>query len=148
MNTSNGAGERGASTVARWAAALAALLATAAAVTAALELPAAAPDVLMVEVWRTLGFATFAALFALLVVRPLLSIALWAIVLGNKIALRIAGLVLGPDVPGATTAAAWDGAMVAILSAGLVAAAISRRRSAAGAARDGAAPHTSPAGAA
>lgn len=113
--------------VARSAAALAALLAAAAAAAAIPALAAAESEVLMVEVWRALGFATFAALFALLAVRPLLSIALWIIVLGNKIALTVVGLILGPAVPGAITAAAWDGVLVAILSAGLGAAVVARR---------------------
>lgn len=80
----------------------------------------------MVEVWRALGFATFASLFALLAARPLRSIALWIIVLGNKVALTAAGLILGPAVSGAFTAAAWDGVLVAILSAGLAAVLVAR----------------------
>lgn len=109
------------------AAALAALLAAAAAVSAVPALYAAEPDELMVEVWRAVGFATFAALFVLLAVRPLQSVALWGIVLGNKVVLSVVGLVLGSAVPGALTAAAWDGALVAILSIGFAAALVARR---------------------
>lgn len=113
--------------VARSAAALAALLAAAATVSAAFALPAAESAVLMAEVWRALGFATFGALFVLLAARPLLSIALWGIVLGNKIALLGIGLALGSAVPGAITAAVWDGVLVLILSTGLAAAMVARR---------------------
>lgn len=114
--------------VARCAAVLAALLAAAATTSAAFALPAAEPAVLMVEVWRTLGFATFGALFVLLAARPLLSVALWGIVLGNKIALLGIGLALGSAVPGAHTAALWDGVLVLILFVGLAAAIVARRR--------------------
>lgn len=113
--------------MARCAGALAALLATAAGAAAIPALTSAPSEVLMVELWRALGFLTFAALFALLAARPLLSIALWVIVLGNKVALAIGGLILGQGVPGAMAAAAWDGVLVAILSAGLAAAVLARR---------------------
>jgi len=71
----------------------------------------------MPEIWRTIGFATFAALFGYLAARPQ-AIGLWGTVLANKVALTVAALVVGRR-PGADESAAWDGALVVILGIGL-----------------------------
>lgn len=113
--------------VARCAAAAAALLAATAAVGAAGALASVDSAALMVEVWRALGIATFCTLFVLLAVRPL-SITLWSIVLGNKLVLFCVALTFGSAVPGAVTAAAWDGVLVALLSVGLVGSIAARRK--------------------
>lgn len=106
---------------------VAAALAATAGATAAVALADADPAVLMVETWRAVGFFTFAALFVLLAARPLASPALWLIVIGNKLALAIAGLSFGPGIAGAPEAAAWDGAITLLLTAGFAAAMIARR---------------------
>ncbi|GAA1847007.1 hypothetical protein [Asanoa iriomotensis] len=67
----------------------------------------------MVEMWRTIGFATFAALFAYLAARPA-AVGVWAIVLANKLALTIAAVAYGSG-----EAAIWDGILVVLLAAGL-----------------------------
>ena len=109
-------------------AAIGVLLAVLAGIGAAISLPAATPSTLMVETWRMIGFFTFAAIFALLAARPLLSPTLWIIVIANKLTLTIAGLAFGADVEGALTAAAWDGALVLILSAAFASAMIAKGR--------------------
>jgi hypothetical protein len=81
----------------------------------------------MVEIWRVIGLITFAAIFALLASRPTTAPALWIIVIVSKLALAIAGLLLGAAVPGALEAAAWDGALVLILGTGFAAAMVARR---------------------
>lgn len=81
----------------------------------------------MVEAWRVVGLFTFAALFTFLAVRPLASLTLWLIVLGNKLVLAIIGITLGAEVSGALEAAAWDGVLVVMLSAGFASATFARR---------------------
>lgn len=108
-------------------AAVASVLAILAAVSQALSLPAVGRATLEVETWRVVGLFTFAALFALLAFRPLVSPALWVIVIANKAALAVIGLVLGPEVPGALDAVVWDGALVVLLVAGFIASRVAAR---------------------
>jgi hypothetical protein len=71
----------------------------------------------VVEAWRMVGFATFAALFALLALRPLGNLALWAIVIFNKLALVIAGVVFlnQGGVEGVANVLVFDGGLVVLL---------------------------------
>lgn len=118
---------RHANMVARVLAAAAAILAVGAGGSVVPGLSSVDQDLLMLEAWRAVGFLTFAALFVLLAARPLHSPALWLILLGNKLALSIIGVSFGAAVRGAHQAAAWDGALVAILLIGFAAAAVARR---------------------
>jgi hypothetical protein len=111
--------------------ALAGLLATAAGITAAASLPEVPNATLMVETWRVVGLFTFAALFALLAFRPLLSSALWLIVIASKFVLAASGLAFGHEVSGSLEAAAWDGSLVVLLGAGFLGSCAARRRLAA-----------------
>lgn len=118
---------RRAMVIARLLAGIAAVLAAGAGIAIIPALATVNQNVLMVEVWRAVGLLTFAALFALLAARPLASPALWLIVLGNKLALAISGLMLGTDTPGAFEAAAVDGMLVVLLATGFTASTIARR---------------------
>lgn len=113
---------------ARILAAIASALALLAAVSGIGVAAASPSETVMVESWRTVGFFTFAALFAYLAFRPAQSVALWVIVLANKLVLTITALLLG-SAAGAATSAAWDGALVLILAVGLVLVLVARRRS-------------------
>jgi hypothetical protein len=83
----------------------------------------------MVETWRTVGFATFAALFAYLAVRPG-AVGVWAIAVANKLALTIAAVSYGPGVAGTTDSVIWDGALTVLLVGGLACAMLDARRTA------------------
>lgn len=71
----------------------------------------------VVEAWRMVGFATFAGLFALLALRPLGNLALWAIVIFNKLALVVAGAVFLSQggVKGVANILVFDGGLVVLL---------------------------------
>lgn len=104
--------------IARVLAGVAALLALGAFVAGISAVTEAGDDVAMVETWRSVGFATFAALFAYLALRPA-AVGVWAIVLANKLALTIAAMAYGSDIAGATDSLIWDGVLVVLLAAGL-----------------------------
>lgn len=107
--------------IARIAAIVAAALALLATVSAALALPGIAAESLVVELWRVVGLATWAALFLVLGAWPGL-VALWLVALASKLALVIVGLVLGSETPGASDLVLWDGLLVAVLAIGAAAA--------------------------
>ena len=109
-------------------AAAAALLAAAAGVGGLAGLPATGSATLFVEVWRVVGFFTFAAVFALLAIRPLISPGLWLIVIANKLALSIAGVALAGRAAGSLQAVPWDGALVVLLGAGFATMLVARAR--------------------
>lgn len=75
----------------------------------------------MLETWRTVGFFTFAGLFALLTYKPTISLVLWVIVILNKIILALMALIYGPDVTGASDALLWDAIVTGLLLIGLAA---------------------------
>ena len=75
----------------------------------------ASPATAMAEAWRMIGFATFAALFALLAAAPARSPGLWLVVGGNKLVLSVSA---------ATWLASADGAADALAGVGV---ALSRR---------------------
>jgi hypothetical protein len=106
-------------TVSRVAAITAAALALVAAVSAAAAVPFASTEVLVSELWRTVGLGTWVALFALLAVSPRL-LPVWVIALSSKIALVISGLAIGSGTPGARDLVLWDGILSLILAAGLI----------------------------
>lgn len=97
-----------------WIAALAAL---AAAVSAWPDVTGASPDTKVVEAWRTIGFVTFAGLFALLAWRPLQSRGLWLVVILNKLALVVMGWLLMNQggVKGVGDVLVFDGGLVVLL---------------------------------
>ncbi|MEV4808770.1 hypothetical protein [Micromonospora avicenniae] len=73
----------------------------------------------VVETWRLYGFVVFAGLFALLTVRPLGNLAVWLLVIMNKLALTVTGLAYqahggivdtGPIIT-------WDGGLTVLLLA-------------------------------
>ncbi|WP_133092111.1 hypothetical protein [Gordonia polyisoprenivorans] len=112
--------------VARALAGAAALAAIGACLSSIPSVADARPETSMVETWRLVGFATFAALFVLLAVRPTALLSLWLVLIANKLALTCIAMSFGPDVSGAGDAAIWDGALTLLLVAGFVAAVISR----------------------
>ena len=103
----------GAASALLWICAGAAVLATASAVPGAL---AADPATRFVEIWRAVGFATFAGLFAVLAARTTqIPSGVWLVVIANKFVLTIAGLSLAASTPGAAQAVGWDGALTVLL---------------------------------
>lgn len=76
----------------------------------------ASAAVVVAELWRTIGFFTFAALFAFLAYNPRVSKVVWAIIIGNKLALFVAGLLLMSNaVAGASDLVIFDGGLALLL---------------------------------
>lgn len=94
-----------------------AVLAALAGVGAFSAVTAANDTVIVVEIWRMIGFFTFAALFSVLASKPQGNRSLWIIVIANKLALTIAGLILleRSNVNGATDLLIFDGFITVIL---------------------------------
>jgi len=109
-----------------WLAAVSALFAG---IGAAANVTDAGDSTVVVELWRMIGFYTFAALFALLAYRPQTSRAMWAIVIGNKLALSVAGLLLvGNDaVTGASDLVVFDGGLTLLVIASSLLAGVWRK---------------------
>ena len=80
---------------------------------------AASDDTVVVELWRVIGFFTFAGLFTILARKPQSNRSLWAIVILNKLALSIAGLVLmgNSSIQGASDLIIFDGGLTLLLVA-------------------------------
>lgn len=96
----------------------------------AIAVVADAPNnTIVVELWRMIGFCTFAALFAFLAHNPQSGRALWSIVIGNKLALTIAGLFLQGNtaVTGASDLVVFDGGLTLLLIASSVLAGVWRK---------------------
>ena len=91
---------------------------------------AAAPEAVVVQLWCTIGLATFAALFALLMLRPLRWPALWVLLSASKAALVLVGALLSSATPGAGNLLLWDGLLCLLLVAGTVVAVCATRRAA------------------
>lgn len=78
----------------------------------------AADATVVVELWRVIGFFTFAALFGVLARAPQSYRSLWAIVILNKLALSIAGLFMqDSDITGASDLVIFDGGLTVLLIA-------------------------------
>jgi hypothetical protein len=93
-----------------------------AAVATVTDIPAvldAPQPTVVVQLWRLLGFATFAGLFALLTIRPRRSRGLWEIVIANKLALTVAAIFFVGQGDGAEAESSltWDGLLVVLLTA-------------------------------
>ncbi|WP_283137865.1 hypothetical protein [Rhizohabitans arisaemae] len=99
-----------------WIAAAAAL---ASAVFAIAQVSEATASTKVVETWRMVGLATFAALFASLARRPRGRRTLWAVVIANKLLLTVAGAVytVQGGVDGATDILVFDGGLTLLLVA-------------------------------
>ncbi|MEK8104647.1 hypothetical protein NKG94_04610 [Micromonospora sp. M12] len=105
--------------VGRGLAALAALATGVAFVNGVLLSINAADDRLFIEGWRVSSFGIFAALFALLAIRPRQTAGVWEIVLAGKAALVVFGALIG-DVPEARLSAIIDFGLVAVVAAAYV----------------------------
>ena len=105
--------------ISRVAAITAAALALVATISAAAAVPFASTEVLVSELWRTVGLATWVALFVLLAISPRL-LPLWVIALSSKIALVISGFAIGLGTPGASDLVLWDGILSLVLAIGLI----------------------------
>ncbi|MEU8421464.1 hypothetical protein AB0C15_11370 [Micromonospora sp. NPDC048835] len=79
----------------------------------------ASDDRLFIEGWRVSSFGIFAALFALLAVRPRQSAGVWEVVLVGKTALVVFGALIG-DVPEARLSAVIDLGLVAVVATAYV----------------------------
>ena len=81
------------------------------------DLADTAKDTLAVETWRTVGFFTFSALFSLLAKKPNSSRELWGIVIANKLALTIIGVLYLIDggIKGASDFVSFDGLVTILL---------------------------------
>ena len=94
------------------------VLAILAGVSALAELNGTASDTLVVETWRIVGLFTFAGLFALLARRPNSGRGLWSIVIANKLALAVAGLIFTVQpskAAGASDLIIFDGSITILL---------------------------------
>jgi hypothetical protein len=80
---------------------------------------AASDDTVVVELWRVIGFFTFAALFTALAYKPQSSKSLWAVVILNKLALSVAGLMLmsNSSIQGTGDLIIFDGGLTLLLIA-------------------------------
>lgn len=85
----------------------------------------------VVEAWRMVGFATFAALFALLAVTPTGHRGLWVVVIVNKLVLSVSAATWLRTGVGSADALVWDGALTALLLTAAVLAQPWRKHSAA-----------------
>lgn len=81
------------------------------------DLADTAKDMLAVETWRTVGFFTFAALFSLLAKKPDSSRDLWGIIIANKLALTIIGVLylINGGIKGASDFVTFDGLVTVLL---------------------------------
>lgn len=81
------------------------------------DLADTAKGTLAVETWRTIGFFTFSALFSLLAKKPDSSRDLWGIIIANKLALTIIGVLYLIDggVKGASDFVTFDGLVTVLL---------------------------------
>ncbi|MEU7974486.1 hypothetical protein AB0B48_20870 [Micromonospora sp. NPDC049089] len=79
----------------------------------------ASDERLFIEGWRVSSFGIFAALFALLAVRPRQAAGVWEIVLAGKAALVVFGALIG-DVPEARLSAVIDFGLVAVVATAYV----------------------------
>jgi Na+-driven multidrug efflux pump len=97
-----------------WVATAAALLAAVAAVSGVSE---AANEIKILLVWQLLGYVVFAGLFALLALQPHGQLPIWGLVVFNKAALAVIGVIFLTQggVAGADQLVVWDGALVVIL---------------------------------
>lgn len=86
----------------------------------------------VVETWRLYGFVVFAGLFALLAVRPLGNLAVWLLVIMNKLALTVTGLAYQAHggIADAGTIITWDGGLTVLLLAAFAVSRLGARPSA------------------
>lgn len=103
-----------------WALAVLAILAGVASIS---DLSEATAETKVVETWRMLGFFAFAGIFGILAQKPKLSRGLWSVVILNKLALTVAGLIYLGNYRGATDLVVFDGTITILL---IVAYALSR----------------------
>lgn len=81
----------------------------------------ASPATQVVEIWRLYGFIVFTGLFMLLAFWPRRYAGIWELVILNKAALSITGLVLlGQGITDAQTILIFDGSLAAITIAAYV----------------------------
>lgn len=72
----------------------------------------ASSETQIVYIWRLYGFGVFAGLFLLLAIAPQRYVGIWELVIANKAALAVTGLILlDRGVPGASTVLISDGAL-------------------------------------
>ncbi|CAL8978796.1 hypothetical protein PROP_02596 [Propionicimonas sp. T2.31MG-18] len=102
-----------------WLSALAAALAAAGGVG---EVVASAAASRFVELWRVVGFATFAVIFAVLAASGRrVPAGIWIAVIANKVVLTAFGLAWSASADGAAAAMWWDGALsLALIAAFLL----------------------------
>lgn len=75
----------------------------------------AADDRLWVEAWRTITYAFFIGLFALLAARPRQAAGIWELALAGKTALVVFAVIVG-DIPEARLAGMVDFALVVVVA--------------------------------
>lgn len=94
-----------------------AVLAALAGVGALADIQSFSEETRAVETWRMVGFFTFSALFSVLAASPQNNRSLWFIVIANKIALALAGLVFldQSGVVGASDLLTFDGMLAVFL---------------------------------
>ncbi|MGF7229634.1 MAG: hypothetical protein ACQR33_06690 [Candidatus Saccharibacteria bacterium] len=96
---------------------LAAIAAFASGITAMSDVHTASHATKMAYVWNCYGYFVFAALFALLALRPKNYRGLWEITIFNKLALTVTALLMMHDktITGTSTIIGWDGGLSVVL---------------------------------
>ena len=74
----------------------------------------ASPETVVVEAWRTYGFAVFAGLFVLLALRPRRYAGVWELVIFHKGAMSVTAALVGGGATGAPTVVMVDGILAAM----------------------------------
>ncbi|MFE6977838.1 hypothetical protein [Streptomyces sp. NPDC057682] len=85
----------------------------------------------VVETWRLYGFVVFAGLFALLAARPLGNLAVWLLVITNKLALTLTAVAYEAHggIVDTGTIIGWDGGLTVLLLAAFAASRLGARPS-------------------
>lgn len=107
-------------TISRILTGIATILALVAGVTAFLSLNSAGEEVWSVEMWRVVGYITFALFFLLLTIKPDSDPWIWIILILNKAVLALIGWFSDPNLPGIAEIRLWDTLLAFILLAAFI----------------------------
>lgn len=104
-------------TISRILTGIATILAVIAGITAFISLSSVVEDVWTVEMWRVVGYFTFALFFLFLTIRPNSDPWIWIILILNKSVLALIGWFSNPNIPGISDIRLWDTLLAFILIA-------------------------------
>ena len=107
-------------TISRILTGIATVLAVIAGISSFLSLGSAGQEVWSVEMWRVVGYFTFALFFLFLTIRPNSDPWIWIILVLNKSVLALIGWFSNPSTPGISDIRIWDTLLAFILIAAFV----------------------------